>query len=95
MKLDETQTPLQYFKRLIKPATVRIYHATFGMIVFVLAMTTVALATYRDVQLDLASDIVTILEGGERRMGIFHRVWRDQPRGHPEGATGLEGFPRG
>lgn len=36
----------QYFKRLIKPATVRIYHATFGMIVFVLAMTTVALATY-------------------------------------------------
>ena len=50
-------TPLQYFKRLIKPATVRIYHATFGMIVFVLAMTTVALATYRDVQLDLTSDI--------------------------------------
>ena len=38
--------PKQYFKKLIRPATVRIYHATFGMIVFVLAMTTVALATY-------------------------------------------------
>ena len=27
---------------------------------------------------------VTILEGGEWRMGIFHRVWRDLPRGVPE-----------
>ena len=29
----------------------------------------------------LTSRNVAILEGGEWRKGIFHRVWRDQPRG--------------
>ena len=36
----------QSFKGLIRPAKIRIYHATAGMLVFVLAMTTVVLATY-------------------------------------------------
>ena len=28
--------------------------------------------------------LVTTLEGGELRIGFSDRVWRDQPRGHPE-----------
>ena len=39
--------------------------------------------------------IVTILEGAEVRIGFYDRVGRDQPRGHPEGAEGPEGWPRG
>ena len=27
--------------------------------------------------------------------GFSHRVWRDPPRGHPKGAEGPEGCPRG
>ena len=38
---------------------------------------------------------VTILEGGEVRIGFYDRVGSDQPRGHPEGAEGPEGCPRG
>ena len=33
--------------------------------------------------------------GRRVRIGFSDRVWRDQPRGHPEGAAGPEGCPRG
>ncbi len=36
----------QAFRRVIRPATLKLYHATGGMLVFVSAMTTVALACY-------------------------------------------------
>ena len=39
--------------------------------------------------------VVTILEGAEVRIGFYDRGGRDQPRGHPEGAEGPEGCPRG
>ena len=38
---------------------------------------------------------VTILEGAKVRIGFYDRGGRDQPRGHPEGAEGPEGCPRG
>ena len=39
-----------------------------------------------------ADDIVTILKGGECVcIGVSNGVWRDQPRGHREGAAGPEG----
>ena len=36
----------QKLKTLVKPINVKVWHATGGMTVFILAMTTVALATY-------------------------------------------------
>ena len=33
--------------------------------------------------------------GRRVRVGFSDQVWRDQPRGHPEGAAGPEGWPRG
>ena len=33
--------------------------------------------------------------GRRVRIGFSHQVWRDQPRGHPEGAEGPEGCPWG
>ena len=37
--------------------------------------------------------IVTILEGGEVRIGFYDRVGRDQPRGHPRVPKAPRGVP--
>ena len=45
---------------------------------------------------DVTSDSYCNNSWGRRvRIGFSDRVWRDQPRGHPKGAVGPEGCPRG
>jgi hypothetical protein len=44
--LKRGEKRFQSFSKFIRPVNMKLYHATAGMIVFIVAMTTIALATY-------------------------------------------------